>query len=434
MNGWRKLKSSNVIRSILGIGGAAGLGQLMAFAASPILTRIYSPEAFGQFGLLFGLVNVFAAVALFGLHDALFVPAREYEARALFFAGGLSILLLSPAAGCVAYILIVYDFFGLGALPYWSAPLAVADIAAIAATMLLQQWLVRGKRFRDLASTHLILGGVRSGGQIGFGFFGSGFLWLMLAEILTRLAVAAYVSTRIRDDLLAIWQTGIQSALQTAWRHRHFPMLRMPSMVVNNIGAMLPLSLVTMAYDVTAAGLYALMYTVISAPIGLIQKAVGDVFLGNFYGKLRIDRASAEHFLFKIVSALFLCSLIPGLIIFFWGGELLAVIFGEEWRQAGVLASITAPLFIAAFSISPVSTALNVVNRPGGALIYDAARIIGFMFAYWIATARDAPMESMVGLFAGFGVIAYLIYAALIIYGVRNPRMVIESQERREHI
>jgi hypothetical protein len=158
-----------------------------------------------------------------------------------------------------------------------------------------------------------------------------------------------------------------------------------------------------------------------------VQKAVGDVFLGHFAERFRTDGAAARRFLFSVLLVLAVLSLLPAVLLWGWGPSIFAVLFGAKWRAAGQLAAIMTPLLMAEFTIGPFGGALSVANRPEAKLIFDVARLSGFAAAYRIATATSAPLEEMVRLFAVFGVLAYLVYAVLIFFGTRNPRMLLAA-------
>src|SRR4029079_2588017 len=125
-------------------------------------------------------------------------------------------------------------------------------------------------------------------------------------------------------------------------------------------------------------GLYTLMWSVIVAPGGLVQKAVGDVFIGHFAERFRTDRPTARRFLLRTAVVLSLISLGPGLVLWLWGGPGFAFLFGEPWRPAGRLASRMVRLLMADLVIGPLGGALNVANRPDAKLYFDAARLGGY--------------------------------------------------------
>jgi O-antigen/teichoic acid export membrane protein len=296
------------------------------------------------------------------------------------------------------------------------------EVMAIGIVMLLQMWIIRRRRFRALAHSHVVLGATRGLGQIGAGVLHTGFFGLGLSEVISRVAVVGVLVRETAADLRIAGSLRGSRVAHVAWRYRHFPMFRTPSTLANNIGSAMPPALVTMAYGVSSAGLYMLMSAVIVAPSGLVQKAVGDVFLGHFAERFRTDRGAARRFLLGVAMALVTLSIIPAVLLWGWGPAIFAFLFGEKWRAAGRLAGLMSPLLIADFTIGPLGGTLNVANRPELKLLFDVTRLCGFAAAYLLTTHARAPLESMVQLFAVFGVIAYVVYGAIIYLSMNNPR------------
>ncbi|MFC6592942.1 hypothetical protein ACFP81_14350 [Deinococcus lacus] len=73
--------------------GGTLAGQLAVLAVTPLLTRLYSPEAFNDFGLYMALSGIFSVLATLRLEAA--VPLAHTDTDAL----GLTRLALQSSAG-----------------------------------------------------------------------------------------------------------------------------------------------------------------------------------------------------------------------------------------------------------------------------------------------------------------------------------------------
>ncbi len=416
------LLGHDVLRAILGVGGAAAFSNLLSFGLAFIISRLFTQEDFGQFGLFFSLANVLVPLSLLGLHDSLLAAMSERDARALLKAVGVIILLSAPVLGGVAYGVIIFDFFGYGVLPKWSGILIFVEIAAISAVNVIQIWLIRDTHFSPLAMGHLIQGLMRAGSQVGSGLCGLGYLGLGLSEVLSRAIVAIVLLRKVWRDFQHAAVVPIQEACRAVWQFRLFVLARTPSTLVFNLGTALPPILITRVYGVSSAGLYVFMFSVIIIPAGFVQKAYGDVFLGHFVRRYKSDIANAQKFLILNAGGLFLISVPLGAILLFWGPDIFSLIFGTQWREAGHLASLTVPLFMASIAFGPLGGVLSVVNRPEAKLLFDMTRIAGCYGAYVIVVASAAPLNTMIVLLTWFGVLSYLVYLALIFIAICNPR------------
>ena len=71
-------------------------------------------------------------------------------------------------------------------------------------------------------------------------------------------------------------------------------------------------------------------------------------------------------------------------LIFFFGGDLFAFVFGEEWYQSGKLSEIMAPWLMLNFVLSPLSTIPLVLNKQGTFFLLGLSasllQLAGFLF------------------------------------------------------
>lgn len=422
MQALRRLAGNSILRSMAGVGSFAVLGNLLVLLAAPLLSRLFTADAFGLFGLFFAFANVLAAVAMLGLQDAIFATSEEEELLALFKSALLFALLSGPLAAFVCWLFIAADLFGLGVLPGWTALLMAIEVPAVTLIILLQLWHVRRQQFRTLAFSHLALGGARAGGQVSAGFAGLGFLGLGAAEAASRIVTASFLAMRARDDLARARRVTPAACRAATMRARRFILFRTPSTFAFNLGTALPPAIVNMTHGIGAAGLYAFTYSILVVPAGLVQKAAGDVFLGHFAELHQADPDAARRLLLRTLVTLTAIAIPPALLLALAGEPLFAFVFGEQWREAGRFASLMAPMLIVDVAIGPLGVSLNVVNRPELKLIFDIARITASAAAYGLTVALDASMGTTVQFIAWFGAASYVIYLALILYATRRPR------------
>jgi O-antigen/teichoic acid export membrane protein len=97
------------------------LGQLLLLAVSPLLTRLFTPAAFGAFGVFLSLAAIMSALSTLRFDQAIMLPKEAEEAAPLFWAA----LLSAGAVGAVS-LAVCLLFFGrllsmlkIGALSGW---------------------------------------------------------------------------------------------------------------------------------------------------------------------------------------------------------------------------------------------------------------------------------------------------------------------------
>lgn len=108
-------------------------------------------------------------------------------------------------------------------------------------------------------------------------------------------------------------------------------------------------------------GLYDLSFRMLRMPLIFIGVALGQVFFQRCAEKVNSDE-DIVPLITKAIKTLALLSIVPFSIIFFFGEEIFAFVFGEEWRESGRFSEILVPWFMMNFIASPIS-AIPVILR-----------------------------------------------------------------------
>lgn len=413
-----------VAGTMIGMGGVAVASQGLVLAASPLLTRLYTSDDFGLLGLFLALVTILSALPTLGMHEAIVAPREERQADALFLATFISALAVGVIVTAAGISMIRGGVLGFGELPAWTIWVVYPAIVAIALAMLFQVWLARVHDWATLRAMVIGQAVLRVGIQLTAGLFGAGFAGLLAGEVLMRIAVVVLAWFRSLAELGdRIRQLDRRFVWQTVKRYRRFPIYRTPSNFLNNLGAMIVVPLVVQTFGLAAGGLYTLMELALNAPLGLANKAVGDVFLGHMSRRFS-DRAAARRLLGTTVVVLLAISALPGLLLYFYGSAMFAWVFGEEWQKAGELASIMAPVLVIRFVVGPVSGTLNVANRPEFKLAFDVLALAAILASFAAANLMELSFETTISVLAVLLGSAYLFHGATIYWAMQRPREV----------
>ena len=170
-------------RSASIIAGGTAIAQIIAVAASPLLTRIYKPSDFGVLQIFLSLMGLML-VAVSGRYDvAILLPEDEQSAIDVL---GLAILCVIFSAGVVAAICIIchYHWF----LPasvlllkgnLWLLPISVLGGGLYQA---LSSWATRGRHYQQIAATKFSKVGAQVATQLGAGIVVHSAIGLLLGD------------------------------------------------------------------------------------------------------------------------------------------------------------------------------------------------------------------------------------------------------------
>lgn len=159
-------------------------------------------------------------------------------------------------------------------------------------------------------------------------------------------------------------------------------------------------------FGATLTGFYALTLRILTLPSSLIGSAVGSVFLSAAPQAKRDGTLAA--LVTQLHARLAMAGAVPLAVLVFFGPDLFALVFAEDWRQAGVYAQWMAPWIYLQFQWSPLSMLGSVLELQRQALV---AQMLVFVFRFGsivIAWLLGLSADSSVFVFAMVSALTYL--------------------------
>ena len=382
----KKLKTKlkgNFFKNILILMTGTVSVQLMNFLLTPIITRLYSPQAFGAMGLFLSIMGIVVAVAALSYPTAIVIGKSELETKLLvslclklmILIGTMSILISWLVSFIRSENTIVFTLF-----------LSIAIFPAVM-TSIYTQLMIRRKKFKNLATITFIAALVVAILKISLG---------SLFPSQESLLISATIGFLITSMSMHILLHSHKNPLRTPFfnrveknlliKYRRFPTYRMPQALNAALFQVVPISLLTYFFGIAEAGFYSLTRSVMMVPVSVIGKAVFDVS----YPKISQDYSVRPLFKFLISSTLLLIavSTIPLFVLTMWGEELFILIFGQEWAKSGTYASCMSVWFLFSVANRTCLAAIPVMELDKFLLKNSTINIIGsscfFALTYYL--------------------------------------------------
>jgi O-antigen/teichoic acid export membrane protein len=368
--------SSGFARNIAILAGGTAVGQILSVLASPLLTRIYSPDDFGILSVYASLLGIVSVAAGLRYELAIPLPQEEQEAAQLLLVSLFCVILTSTFT-LIFVFLFGNSFAQLVRLPtlapyLWLLPLSILLAGNYQA---FSYWSIRHKSFKQLSQTRIYqsLGAIVT--QLSLGILGLHPSGLILGQIVGQTTGM----TTLAKPFLArysFFNWPFSSLRGIAIRYRNFPLYSASSAFLNNSGLYLPAFLLASLYGSQVAGWFALGDRIIKTPLNLIGQSTSQVYLAEIANLARDNPKKLLH-LYRLVSKrLFLFGvllLIPLGIIAPW---LFSIVFGEAWYQAGFYVRIMTTLYLGQFVVNPLSQTLNVLEKQATLALLDGLRVV----------------------------------------------------------
>jgi len=410
-----------VIRSITILASGVGLAQVITFAALPALTRLFEPSDFAVLTVFVTTVSAALPFICGKYETAIVVAQSEHEARDLaalciLISGALSIVLTLVA---VAFEQPVNDWLGCPQLGGW---LAVAPFLVWlgAVTAVCAHLANRRTAFGWIASSTVLQAISAALVSLLMGLFGIGAVGLLVANLVSVALGAGLLATLTRADFVQWCQMRRGTLWSTAYRYRDFPTYNASSSIVNAVGLALPVFFLSHLCGSDTIGFFGLAMRVGWAPLALLSNAVSQVHLNRVSEFVRSGQ-SALLYLMRSLAALTGIALIPTVLMVGWGPVLFSKIFGSDWQVAGEYVAIMMPSIAIQFIASTLSSTCCATGNNRLAFVW---KVLAFLvtISFFLSIATGCDPQEILHRFAVINSCLYLLYLAVIIYAVRNPR------------
>lgn len=409
------LSNKPIIRNVAIVATGTAAAQVATMAFAPIITRIYGPEQFGILGVFMAMVAIVAPIAALTYPIAIVLPKNDVDAKALI---RLSIYVAVIMSMTVSLILFFFNkpivsLMQIEAIaPFlYLIPLVILFSALLQVS---QQWLIRNKQFRVTAKVTFLNALILNSAKVGFGW---------LNPVAATLVILATLGSALHALMLIIGSNkGIinkQKKLineigvkvtpikEVAKTYRDFPIFRAPQVFINAISQSLPILLLASFFGPASAGFYSIVKSVLSIPIGLVSKSVGDVLYPRFAVATNNDE-KLTSMLIKSTLALAAVGILPFGIVIAFGPWIFGFVFGADWTTAGEYARWLALWIYFMFINRPSVTAIPVLSLQGKFLFFEIFSILSKIIALLIGFYIFGNDVFAIALYSLVGVIAYL--------------------------
>ncbi len=394
------------------------IAQLLGLAASPLLTRLFAPEAFGLLAVFSSLTSIVGVLVCLRYERAILLPEDNREAANLLAVSLLSAALVTATTILLLRMLHAPLLRWLDAAelaPYlWLAPPMVFINGVFLA---LNFWNTRTKHFGRLSVARVTSSLLTTTAKVGSGLAGYATAGAFIGATVFGQGIATAVlgiQISLSDRKFLGGAINFQGMLDGVRRYRKFPLVDIWGAFLNNVSWQVPVFMLAYFFSQTEVGFYSFALRLIYLPMSLIGAALGQVFFQRA-SEARHDSRKLGHTTKMLFQRLMAICLLPTLLLGLIGSEAFNLIFGARWTEAGAYAQILSIWMLFWFISSPLSTIFTVLERQGSLLIIHIAIFGSRLASLAIGGLRD-DVRLALWLFAITGAI---VYGALVFWNLR---------------
>jgi len=376
---FRNLKDQPFIRNASVAVGGAATAQFITIAFSPLITRLYGPEAFGAVGVFTATVLIIASFADLMYGTAIVLPPTEAEARSLLKLSAIVCLAISLLSllGFGIYRQEIADAVGFSASPelLLFAPLMIL-LSGLCQP--LHHWLYRQGKFNEISRINIVEALANNASKVMFGVVAATTPVLLILGVASKILQTVLLWLRARPTVMrkdapapsAEESDEAASLSSVAYRYRDFPLFRAPQKWLKDLSFSIPSLMFASLLGPAAVGFYLLSTRVIHLPNTVIAEAAGPVFLARI-AKATHQSQSLRPILLKGSLGLAAIGLLPFGLVALVGPSLFALVFGAEWAIAGEYARWLSLSSYLSFIAVPTLSAVPLMGLQGHLLVYE---------------------------------------------------------------
>ncbi|KGL45441.1 lipopolysaccharide biosynthesis protein [Listeria booriae] len=419
---------SSFLRNLTKVFSGNVVAQLILVGLSPILTRIFTPEDFGVFGTYTSLLGIFLVISALAYEKAIPMDDDHNDVRHIVWLciGISSVWFLS---GLILYLATGWSVFQLiGVSVSYVVPILFGvGVFAASIQQILSYWAIRNNHYGHISFAKISQSGVNGVAQIGLaGVITKTGVGLVTGDVLGRITGSLNLFVRFVKQEGFSLQRGRWLLLLK--KYRQFPLLGMPSLVLNNVSIQLPTLLFVVFFGVASSGQFSLTQRMVGIPIAMITTALGQVFYGKASELLRENPRALQKVYWKLMSRLFLIFLLPMGLFATVSPMLFTWLFGPSWEMAGVYAQMLTPMFFAQLVVLPVSQILYITENQGLQLLWDSSRFALLLVGFFLIYQFQMGMTAAVLFFSIAMTGSYVLLFIIGNWGIKREDTVYENQ------
>ncbi len=347
-------------RSVAVIMTGTILGQGISLVTLPVISRLYAPEAFGQYALLSSLSALLIIVTTLGLSSAVMAPDDDREAERI----------VSVALVCSVGLATVITIVGLAlapvlplqavGMPVWQVCLWVYAMTVVGVVLaLLRVHTNRRGLNRTLALNSILSSLSTLVIAVPFGLLAHGSLGLILSGLAAGVICSLQMFLQVNPFRHRVSWSSVRATLRT---YRGFVVYQYPANLMEAAGAQLPTQVLGGLYGSSMLGSYSMNERLLGVPLRLIGAPLSTVYFRSTSESFRAGRKLAP-LTFTIVSRVTLAASVPMIVLIFFGADLFGWALGPQWSEAGILSGFLVPLYVLTLCRTSVSNCRVVIGQ-----------------------------------------------------------------------
>jgi O-antigen/teichoic acid export membrane protein len=404
-------------KDVLKVAGGTASSQVIAFFTVPLLTRIYLPETFGIVAVFTSFVTILTAITCLRYENAIMLPEKDEEAVNVLSLGiiiaGFFTLFVSLLVFFVGKPMAV--LLGVPTIaPYlWLVPIGVFFSGIFRVLVL---WNSRIRLFGSVSIAQITNTTITRIYQLVLGVIrGSQSSTLIVGQVFGPFLISGILVIQVWRKWGGFFQEHVRlkHIIVQLKRYKKFPLIDTWGILLNNISIQMPVFMLSWFFSQVVVGYYSQGYRLLQVPLLLIAQSVSQVFFQRA-SVARSTEGELKNVFEQVFEGLIAIGLGPTLIVMIVGQDVISVLLGSNWGEAGLYLQILVPWIFVVLISSPLSTVFTVLERQELLVFFH----IVILLSRVISLAIGGFLQNIYLTLILFSVTGVLVYGGLVVWNI----------------
>lgn len=380
---------NNFRKNILVLFSGTVLSQIIPILFLPILTRIFSPNQFGEYSLFIAITTILIILVTAKYELAIHLPKSLDKARRILNLTIFISLVISLVIFISLTIIIsIWNRYSNNEVNLSFIFFIVISILMMGIYYAYYQYLSRINEYKILGINKIIKQLFIGFATVGLSVFTTHYMLiigLIISQLIATLFLVRYTYKKDPDYKFKLEFKEFKMILK---EYKDFPKFQIPTQLLNTGNFHLITLIFGVIFSSTIIGLYSLAQRMLRFPMVIIGHAITDVFR---------QRAAKDFNEFGNCKKIYLTTLklltmtgIPVfIVIFIFAPSVFGIMFGQDWYAAGEFVRYLLPMLLMQYIFSPLNAVFIIFNKQNVELYWQVFMmvfsIITITFAYLIS-------------------------------------------------
>ena len=349
------------VKNVLKLSSSSVFSSLFIFITLPVITSLFTVSQLGEYQLLISIITTLGVVASLKYEMAIVLPKNDETAIRVYKLCLYILFIFSLSIGSILFFLkkISNELIKLETVEnfFWFIPFGVFFFGLFE---VIKYGLMRKKLFTEFSLGRLYQVISNQLSMICFGFINPSNFSLFFSYILGFVIAS---SIYIKKSWIIIKPKSVDPLMKIVVKYKKFPIFNSPMVFLNTLSNELPVFFLAQIFSSDKLGLYMLANRLCVIPMNFVGTAIGKVYFQRA-SEIFNDKPQKLFFLYtKTTKKLIVLGSICFIGIIIFSPLLIEIIFGEEWRDSGLIMQIISIGIFFKFITSPIGTSFTVVNK-----------------------------------------------------------------------